>query len=100
MKCGKKIKMANMTTIGAPDYSCEDPKWLIIKVVAHNGCNDRPNAVVGQICLVAHHLESLLGTIEVNIVCAFACSVGYFVGYIISSTPTLKTLHKIQSHCS
>ena len=63
-----------MTTTG----SCMDPKQLIIKVVAPNGCIDRPYALMGQIGLVSHHSGSLWGVIELHVLCAFVCRVGYF----------------------
>jgi hypothetical protein len=41
-------------------------------------CNDRWDAVIGQIGVVSHHLQSLLGAIELIVWCAFVCIVGYF----------------------
>ena len=52
-----------------------NPKWLVVKVVAQKGCNDRLDAVIGWKGPVAQHLGSLLGAIEVTIMCAFACRV-------------------------
>ena len=64
-----------MTTIGALDYeesdSCVDSKWIIIKLVARQGCNNKPYAVINQIGHVSHHLGSLLGGIELTVLCAF-----------------------------
>ena len=54
------------------------PKWLIIKVVARNECIDKTHGVIGRLGLASHHLESLLGVIELIILCAFACIVYYF----------------------
>ena len=34
--------------------------------------------MIGQIGVVSHHLRSLLGAIELTILCAFVCRVGYF----------------------
>jgi hypothetical protein len=39
------------------------------------GCNDRWDAVIGWTCVVSHHLRSLLGVIEVIVLCAFVCIV-------------------------
>jgi hypothetical protein len=41
-------------------------------------CNDRWDAVIGQIGVVSHHLQSLLGAIELTTLCAFIYRVGYF----------------------
>jgi hypothetical protein len=35
-------------------------------------------AAIGHICIVSYHLQSLLGVIELTILCAFVCKVGYF----------------------
>ena len=59
-----------------------DPKWLSIKVFAYKGCNDRWDAVIGQIGVVSDHLRSLFGVIELTILCAFVCKVGYFDAHI------------------
>ena len=48
-----------------------DPKWLIVKSLAQKGCNDKWDAIV------SHHLQSLLGVIELTVLCAFVCKVGY-----------------------
>ena len=45
--------------------------------------------MIGRIGTVSHHLRSLLGTIELTILCAFIRKVGYFDGHI-RETP----LHK------
>ena len=55
-----------------------NPKCLIVKVLAQRAFSDRSDVLIGQICLVSHHLESLLGAIELTILCAFICIVGYF----------------------
>ena len=34
--------------------------------------------MVGRISVVSHHSQSLLGVIELTILCAFVCRVGYF----------------------
>ena len=58
-----------MTTIGALDQEwnefCMDPKRLIVKVVASIRCNDWPNRPFSR------HLGSLLGVIELTVLCAF-----------------------------
>ena len=54
------------------------PKWLIIKVVASNECNYNPNAMINWISHVSHHLRSLLGGIELTILCAFVFKVRHF----------------------
>jgi hypothetical protein len=41
-------------------------------------CSDWSHAVVGRIGLVSHHLGSLLGAIELVVLCAFRRGVGYF----------------------
>jgi hypothetical protein len=38
----------------------------------------RWDAVSGRIGVVSHHLRSLLGAIELTVLCAFVCIVGYF----------------------
>jgi hypothetical protein len=53
-------------------------KWLIIKVMTRKGCSDRPNVVIGQTCFVSRGLGSLLGAIELIVLCASVCTVGYF----------------------
>ena len=55
-----------------------DPKWLNIKVVACKGCSDRPDAMIGWIGHISHHLRSLLGVLELIVLCASACNIGYF----------------------
>ena len=59
-----------------------DPKWLIVKLVGREECNDSWNAMIIHIGVVAHCLQSLLGAIEVIILCTFVCKVGYFDTYI------------------
>ena len=49
-----------------------DPRWLIVKVMAEK------DVVIGQLGVLSHHLQSLLGAIELIILCAFVCRVGYF----------------------
>ena len=44
-----------------------DPKWLVVKVMAHKGCNGRWVVVKDHIGVVSHHLSSLLGAIELII---------------------------------
>ena len=63
-----------MITIGALDQGASDswvdPKWLIIKVMAWKGCSDhRPDVVMEHMNLVSHRLKSLLGAIELIILC-------------------------------
>ena len=41
-----------------------------------------PDAMFGWISLVSHHLGSLLGVIELTILCAFISIVGYSDGQI------------------
>jgi hypothetical protein len=53
-------------------------KWLIVKLVAPKGHNDRPDEVILWIGLISHHLGSFLGVIELIILCAFVCRVRYF----------------------
>ena len=48
-----------------------DPKRLIVKVVDRTGCSDWPPGVIGRLGLASHHLGSLLGAIELTILCAF-----------------------------
>ena len=36
------------------------------------------DAAIGQIRIVSDHLQSCLGVIELIILCAFQCKVGYF----------------------
>ena len=48
------------------------------KVVARKGCNDRWDAMIGQIGVIPHNLRSLLGAIELIVLCVFVCRVGYF----------------------
>ena len=54
-----------------------DPKWLNIKSVAQEGCNDRHDAMIGHIGLVSQNLGSLLGAIEFAVLCALVCKVRY-----------------------
>ena len=44
-----------------------------VKVVAGKGCSGW--ALIGH---VSHHLGSILGAIELTVLCAFICTVGYF----------------------
>ena len=62
--------------------SCVDSKWLIVKVVVQKGCSDRWEAMIGHIGVVSHHLWSLLGVIELTILCAFVCNMGCFHAWI------------------
>ena len=39
-------------------------KWLILKVLVHKRCSFEWDGVTSRIGLVSHHLESLLGAIE------------------------------------
>ena len=55
-----------------------DPKSLVVKVAASKGCNYKQNGMIGWIGHVSHHLRSLLGVIELTILCAFVCKVGCF----------------------
>ena len=34
--------------------------------------------MIGWTCVVSHHLRSLLGAIELTVLCAFVCKVEYF----------------------
>ena len=47
-------------------------------MVSQKGCTDRPHVAIGWIGPLSHHLGSLLGDIELNVLCAFVCRVGYF----------------------
>jgi hypothetical protein len=47
-----------------------------MKVVARKGCNNRLDGVIGRIGVVSHHLRSLLGAIELTVLCAFVCILG------------------------
>ena len=38
--------------------------------------------MIGQIDVVSHHLQTLLGDINLIVSCAFICKVGYFDGQI------------------
>ena len=42
------------------------------------GCNDRLDAVIGRIGLDPHDLGSFLSGIELIVLCAYICRVGYF----------------------
>ena len=53
-------------------------KWLTIKLVAPKGCSYRLDAVIGRTGLASHHLESLLGVIDLIVLCAFMCKVKYY----------------------
>lgn len=55
-----------------------DSKWLILKVLVRNKCNDRSDAVIGWIGHVSVHLGSLLSPNELTILCALVCRVGHF----------------------
>ena len=46
--------------------------------MVQKGCKGRSNAVIGQRDHVSHHLGSLLGAIELTVLCAIVCKVGYF----------------------
>ena len=50
-----------------------------MKVVDRTGCSDWPPGVIGRLGLASHHLGSLLGAIELSILCALilACTVCY-----------------------
>ena len=59
---------------------CVDPNWLSVK----EGWADK-DAVIGlerdiyiYVYLVSYHLGSLLSAIELSILCACVCKVGYF----------------------
>ena len=45
-------------------------------------CNGRQIIVIDQISFVSHHSGSLLGAIELTILCAFTCKEEYFDGQI------------------
>ena len=53
-----------------------------MKVMAQKGCSDRWDALIGWIGVVSHHLQSLLGVIELIVWCVFICRVGYFDAWI------------------
>ena len=57
---------------------CGGPNSVIVKVVVQKGCNARPDAVIGQIDHLSHHLGSLLRGIELTVLCGFVCRVEYF----------------------
>jgi len=59
-----------------------DPKWLIKKVATQKGHNYKSNAMIGWIGVVSHHLQSLLDVIELTILCASVCKVGYVDAHI------------------
>ena len=104
-----------------------DLKWLIIKVGPLKGCNDKWVVVIGWSGYVSHNMQSLLGAIDLTILCAFVCKVGRLqytnkgvdllatlgkcsylftrnkftkklAFLIILSTPTLKNIAQISSH--
>jgi len=39
------------------------------KMMVLKGCNDRWDAVIGWTCFVSHHLRSVLGAIELTVMC-------------------------------
>ena len=41
-------------------------------------CNDKPDVVIDRISHLLHHLVSLLGDIELIVLCAFVSIIGYF----------------------
>ena len=43
---------------------------------------DRWDAMIGQIGIVSHHLQSLLGAILLTILCVTICKVGIFDAHI------------------
>ena len=43
------------------------------KSVGSEGCIDRWDAMIGPIGIVSHYLRSLLGVIELRVLCAFVC---------------------------
>ena len=43
--------------------------------MAREGCSDSLDAVIGWLGHLLHHLRSLLGAIEVTVLCAFVCRV-------------------------
>ena len=55
------------------------PKIANCKIGGLIGCNERPYAVIGRISHVSHHLGSLLGAMELHVLYAFVCKVGYFM---------------------
>ena len=48
------------------------------KSVDLKGCNDKWNVMIDWIGVVSHHLQSYFGVIELIVLCAFVCGVGYF----------------------
>ena len=46
-------------------------------MVVRKGCGGRWDAMIGQIGVVSHHLRSLLGAIELTILCVVVCREGY-----------------------
>ena len=55
-----------------------DPKCPIGKSGALKRISDRWDTLMGWKGVVSHHLQSLLGGIELTVLCAFICKVGYF----------------------
>ena len=55
--------MCTSLGVDLKDY-CVDPKWLIGKVVARKGYNEGLDALICRISIVSHHLQSLMGAIE------------------------------------
>ena len=55
-----------------------DLKWLVVKVVVCKRCSDKWDVVIGQIGVVSYHLSSLLGALELIVLCGFQCKVGFF----------------------
>ena len=51
--------------------------------MAQKGCVDRWDVVIGWIGVVSHHLQSPLGAIELTVLCAFVCNVGYLIAQIM-----------------
>ena len=41
------------------------------------GCNNTLDVMIGKIGHVSHHLGSLLGAIELTVLCTLVCIVGY-----------------------
>jgi hypothetical protein len=49
-----------------------DPHGFVVRVVAQKGCSDWADKCY------SHHLRSVLGAIELTILCVFLCGVRYF----------------------
>ena len=55
-----------------------DLEWLFVKVLVRKGCSDKPDVLIGWRGHVLYYLRSFLGVMELIVLCAFVCKVGYF----------------------